>query len=71
MIIHARFVQGTCYSIAAAITIEGYIATRAVEGSVDGLESINYILDDVVRLSGDFTFYLSYGRKKCRYWSGA
>ena len=46
--IRAKFVRGTRYSIAAAITTEGYIATRVVGGSVDGLEFVNYILDDVV-----------------------
>lgn len=44
----AKFVRGTRYSIIAAITVDGYIGTRVVEGSVDGVEFIDYILEEVV-----------------------
>lgn len=47
--VKAKFVRGTRYSIAAAITTEGYIATRVVEGSVDGSEFLDYIVEEVVR----------------------
>lgn len=45
--VSAKFVRGTRYSIIAAITTEGYLATRIVEGSVDGTEFIDYILEEV------------------------
>lgn len=46
--ISTNFVHGTRYSIIAAITIGGYISTHVVEGSVDGPEFFQYIIEDVV-----------------------
>ena len=34
--IDADFVHGDCYSIVAAIGVDGYVATQVVPGSVDG-----------------------------------
>lgn len=51
--VKAKFVRGTCYSIAAAITTEGYIATRVVEGSVDGSEFLDYIAEEVVHCTNN------------------
>jgi transposase len=42
--------RGTRYSILPAITINGYIAVRVIEGSVDGAEFFDFVLDDLVRL---------------------
>ncbi|KAJ3858638.1 hypothetical protein EV359DRAFT_26272, partial [Lentinula novae-zelandiae] len=33
--INAPFVHGQCYSLVAAMSLEGYIAMRVVEGSLD------------------------------------
>jgi transposase len=46
---HAPFKRGQRYSIVAALTVDGYIARRVVEGSVSGLEFIDFILQEVVR----------------------
>jgi hypothetical protein len=50
--IDADFVRGLRYSILAAITIDGYIGTRIVAGSVDGDEFFDFIVNDIV--SPDF-----------------
>ena len=42
------FVRGDRYSLVAAITIEGYIATRVVPGSLDSFEFYTFIAEDVV-----------------------
>jgi transposase len=47
-ILSAPFRRGTRYSLVAALSIEGYVATRVVEGSVDGNEFLNFLLEDVV-----------------------
>jgi transposase len=44
--------RGTRYSILPAITINGYIAVRVIEGSVDGAEFFDFVLDDL----NDFKF---------------
>ena len=40
--------RGTRYSILPALTVDGYIAVRAVEGSIDGLEFFDFVVEDVV-----------------------
>jgi hypothetical protein len=44
------FVRGDRYSLVAAITIGGYIATTVVPGSLDSFEFYNFIAEDVVSL---------------------
>ena len=40
--------RGDRYSLMAAITTEGYIATQVVPGSLDSFEFYNFIPEDVV-----------------------
>jgi hypothetical protein len=40
--------RGTRYSVLPALTLDGYIAARAVEGSIDGEEFFDFIVDDLV-----------------------
>jgi len=47
---HAGFNRGERYSILAAISVNGYIATRILVGSVDSQEFFDFIVSDVVRL---------------------
>ncbi|KAG2737687.1 hypothetical protein P692DRAFT_201661930, partial [Suillus brevipes Sb2] len=42
------FVQGDRYSLCAAMTIDGYLATRVVEGSFDAQEFYDFVLEDVL-----------------------
>lgn len=42
------FVRGERYSIVAAISVDGYVATRVVPGSVDGDEFFDFIVQEVV-----------------------
>jgi transposase len=42
--------KGVRYSVLPVLTIDGYIAVRAVEGSIDGAEFFNFVLNDVVSL---------------------
>lgn len=42
------FVRGQRYSLAAAMSKEGYIATRVVEGSFDSVEFYDFIVEEVV-----------------------
>ena len=51
--IDADFVCGECYSIVAAITVDGYIGTWIASGSVDGDEFFDFI-EDVVRCGSTF-----------------
>ncbi|KAL5534821.1 hypothetical protein ACEPAG_1285 [Sanghuangporus baumii] len=44
----APFVRGQCYSMIAALTVDGYMNTRVVEGSVDGDEFQDFIANDVL-----------------------
>jgi hypothetical protein len=46
--IDADFVQGDHYSIVTAMSINGYMATQVVPGSVDGDEFFEFIVEDVV-----------------------
>jgi transposase len=45
----AHFVRGQRYSMVAAMGVEGYIATHIIEGSVDGDEFFDFIVNSVVR----------------------
>lgn len=45
------FVRGDRYSLAAALGKEGYIAARAVPGSFDTLEFLDFIVEDVVSMT--------------------
>lgn len=44
----AQFVRGQRYSLVAAMGVDGYLASRVVEGSVDGEEFFDFIVQDVV-----------------------
>ena len=44
--------RGIRYSILPALTVDGYIAARAVEGSINGLEFFDFVVEDVVGSSG-------------------
>jgi hypothetical protein len=50
--------RGVRYSILPALTIDGYMAVRAVEGSIDGAEFFDFVLNDVVSLCG-YVFLIS------------
>ena len=41
--------RGVRYSILPALTVDGYMAVRVVEGSIDGAEFFDFVLNDVVR----------------------
>jgi hypothetical protein len=43
--------QGIRYSVIPALTIDGYIAVRVVEDSVDGAEFFDFVVNDVVRFT--------------------
>lgn len=45
--IPANFVRGQRYSMVAAMGVNGYLATRVVEGSVDGDEFFDFIINEV------------------------
>lgn len=47
-VLHASLQRGVCYSILPALTLKGYIALRVVEGSVDGSEFVDFVIQDVV-----------------------
>ena len=49
--IDADFVRGDHYSIVAALSVDGYLATRVVPGSVDGDEFFEFIVEDLVHNS--------------------
>jgi len=40
--------RGVRYSILPAMTVDGYIAVRAVEGSIDAAEFFDFVVNDVV-----------------------
>jgi hypothetical protein len=42
------FVRGYRYSLVAAITIGGYIASTVVPGSLDAFDFYNFVAEDVV-----------------------
>jgi transposase len=45
--------RGVRYSILPALTIDGYLAVRVVEGSIDGAEFYDFVVNDVVSPSFD------------------
>lgn len=45
--IDADFVRGDRYSIVAAISVDGYVGTRIVSGSLDSAEFFDFIVEDV------------------------
>jgi len=47
--------RGTRYSILPALTLDGYIAARAVEGSINGEEFFDFIVNDLVCHSSQST----------------
>ena len=46
--IDADFIHGDYYSIVAAISVDGYLATQVVPGSVNGDEFFEFIVKDLV-----------------------
>jgi transposase len=48
-ILNAPFRRGKRYSIVAALGLDGYVAQRVVEGSVDGEEFFDFIVEEGVR----------------------
>jgi transposase len=44
------FVRGDRYSMVAALTIDGYIASHVIPGSLDSLDFIDFIQEQVVKL---------------------
>jgi hypothetical protein len=46
--IDADFVRGERYSILAAMSVDGYVGTHAVPGSVDGDEFFDFTVNDIV-----------------------
>jgi transposase len=42
--------RGIRYSILPALTLDGYIAVRVVEGSIDGAEFYDFVVNDVVSM---------------------
>lgn len=55
--INANFMRGERYSLVAALSLDGYEAVRAVLGSVDGEEFLDFIVNEVVRCM--FYIYVS------------
>lgn len=49
--LHHVFKRGTRYSVVAALSKEGYIASRVVEGSLDSFEFFDFIAEEVVSLT--------------------
>lgn len=47
--VHTKFTRGERYSILAAISVDGYVATRIVVGAVDSHEFFDFIVSEVVR----------------------
>ena len=47
--VHTKFTRGERYSILAAISVDGYVATRVVVGAVDSHEFFDFIVSEVVR----------------------
>jgi transposase len=42
------FIRGVRYTLVAAMSMDGYIAQRVVEGSLDSFDFFDFIVDDVV-----------------------
>ena len=45
---HVSLNQRVWYSILPALSLDGYMAVRVVEGSVDGAEFYNFVMNEVV-----------------------
>ena len=48
VVINVQCIHGEQFSILSTMTIEGYVATCIVSGSVEGEEFFNFIVEDVV-----------------------
>jgi transposase len=46
----SSFQRGVRYSLLPALALDGYLAARVVEGSVDGAEFYDFVVTDVVRI---------------------
>ena len=53
---NAQFVRGDRYTLLAAMSLDGYISTRVVEGAVDTAEFFDFIVGDVVSVPRHVTF---------------
>jgi hypothetical protein len=51
-VIHESLDQGTWYTILPVITVNSYVAARVIEGSVDGAEFFDFVLNDLVSTNG-------------------
>lgn len=49
-VLNASLKRGIQYSILPALTLDGYIAVRVVEGSIDGNEFYEFVVDDLVSI---------------------
>ncbi|KZP21878.1 hypothetical protein FIBSPDRAFT_687136, partial [Athelia psychrophila] len=49
--IDADFVRGDRYSIVAAISVDGYVGTRIVSGSLDSAEFFDFIVEDLPHMN--------------------
>ena len=47
-VLHASLERGVHFSVLPALTWNGYIALRVVEGSIDGSEFVDFVIQDVV-----------------------
>lgn len=52
---HVSLDRGIRYSVLPALSLDGYMAVRVVEGSIDGAEFYDFVVNDVVSLP-----YVSY-----------
>jgi len=43
--------RGIRYSVLPALTIDGYMTVRVVEGSIDGAEFYDFVVNDVASIS--------------------
>ncbi|KAJ7612760.1 hypothetical protein FB45DRAFT_803322 [Roridomyces roridus] len=50
-IYHHQFVRDARYTLTAAMTVRGYIATRIVEGSMDAFQFFDFVTEDVGKLT--------------------
>jgi len=48
---NVQFVCGEQYTLLAAMSVDGYVSTRVVEGSVNTAEFFDFIVGDVVSIS--------------------
>ncbi|KAJ7614931.1 hypothetical protein FB45DRAFT_842170 [Roridomyces roridus] len=50
-IYHHQFVRDARYTLTAAMSVRGYIATRIVEGSMDAFQFFDFVTEDVGKLT--------------------